>query len=88
MWRKWKEIKERTEAWLDERWEIANRFQDNASKTSFYYVAVKALELVGIEWRRNQKGNIQYIEMVGGKRCLYEKRCIQEDNQAAERFSH
>ena len=79
MWRKWKEIKERTEAWLDERWEIANYLRESPSKTSFYYGAVKALESVGIEWRRNHEGkhsiyrNDQWEEVLCMKRDAFKE---------------
>ena len=50
-----KDIIKSTEEWLDERysiWEMANRNED----LQYYRGAVKAIEFMGCEWRRDKNG--------------------------------
>lgn len=52
-----KEIKEQTERWLDERWVIANMEEPpRPQDVSYYNGALKALEFIGYEWRRDSDG--------------------------------
>lgn len=53
-----KEIKVQTEAWLDERWMIANMENPpRQADVSFYNGAVKAVEFLGYEWTRDAAGH-------------------------------
>ena len=50
-----KDIIKSTEEWLDERysiWEMTNRNED----LQYYRGAVKAIEFMGCEWRRDKNG--------------------------------
>ena len=50
-----KDIIKRTEEWLDERysiWEMTHRNED----TQYYSGALKAVEFMGYEWRRDKNG--------------------------------
>lgn len=49
------EVVSRTEAWLDERWEIVNRL-DRPEDINYYEGAVKATEFLGYSWERNEEG--------------------------------
>jgi len=43
---------ERTERFLDERWYIANMPDARPQDVSYYNGALKALEMAGYEWKR------------------------------------
>lgn len=43
---------ERTERFLDERWYIANMLDARPQDVSYYNGALKALEMAGYEWKR------------------------------------
>ena len=51
-----KVIKQQTEEWLDERWMIANMKDARLQDVSYYNGALKALEFVGYEWKRDVTG--------------------------------
>ena len=51
-----KVIKQQTEEWLDERWMIANMKDTRPQDMSYYNGALKALEFVGYEWKRDADG--------------------------------
>lgn len=51
-----KEIKEQTAEWLNERWMIANMEDARPQDMSYYNGALKALEFVGYEWKRDEDG--------------------------------
>lgn len=52
-----KEIKMQTEAWLDERWNIAHMEEPpRPQDISYYNGALKALEFAGYEWQRDENG--------------------------------
>lgn len=51
-----KEIKQHTEAWLNERWKFATAEDARPQDKSYYNGAVKALEIVGYEWKRDDNG--------------------------------
>lgn len=51
-----KVIKQQTEEWLDERWMIANMKDTRPQDMSYYMGALKALEFVGYEWKRDADG--------------------------------
>lgn len=51
-----KVIKQQTEEWLDERWMIANMKDTRPQDMSYYNGALKALEFVGYEWKRDVDG--------------------------------
>lgn len=51
-----KEIKQQTEEWLNERWKIANMEDARPQDISYYNGALKALEFVGCEWKRDTDG--------------------------------
>lgn len=63
MQRTQKEIKNQTEKWLNERWNIVNREDARPQDVSYYNGAVKALEFAGYEWKRD----------TSGKHTLYKK---------------
>lgn len=50
------EIKRSTEEWLNERWMIANMKDTRPQDMSYYNGALKALEFVGYEWKRDSNG--------------------------------
>lgn len=53
-----KEIKAQTEAWLDERWMIANMENPpRQADISFYNGALKAVEFLGYDWKRDAAGH-------------------------------
>jgi hypothetical protein len=49
-------IKQQTEKWLDERWLIANMEDSRPQDMSYYMGALKALEFVDYEWKRDADG--------------------------------
>ena len=51
-----KEVKKRTEGWLNERWIIANMEDARPQDISYYMGALKALEFAGYEWQRDENG--------------------------------
>lgn len=51
-----KEINERTEKFLNERWVIANMEDSRPQDMSYYMGALKALEFAGYEWKRDADG--------------------------------
>ena len=51
-----KEILNRIEEWLDERWIIANMEDARPQDISYYLGALKALEFVGYDWQRDVDG--------------------------------
>ena len=51
-----KETKQRTEEGLNERWIIANMEDARPQDISYYMGALKALEFVGYEWKRDEDG--------------------------------
>lgn len=51
-----KEIKHQTEEWLNSRWNIANMEDSRQQDMSYYMGALKALEFVGYEWKRDAEG--------------------------------
>ena len=51
-----KVIKQQTEEWLDERWMIANMKDTRPQDMCYYMGALKALEFVGYEWKRDADG--------------------------------
>ena len=50
------EIKQQTEEWLNERWNIANMDDSRPQDMSYYNGALRALEFIGYEWRRDIHG--------------------------------
>lgn len=57
------EIINQTEEWLDERWMILN--MENPSRqadVSYYNGAIKAVEFLGYEWKRNKEGKHTLIK--------------------------
>lgn len=50
------EIKKQTEEWLDERWVIVNMEDARPQDVSYYNGALKAIEFVGYEWKRDKDG--------------------------------
>ena len=60
-----KEIKQQTEEWLDERWMIANMKDTRPQDMSYYMGALKALEFVGYEWKRNTDGKHTLFKQIG-----------------------
>ena len=54
-----KEINERTEEFLNERWIIANMEDSRPQDMSYYNGALKALEFAGYNWQRDVDGNIE-----------------------------
>ena len=57
-----KEAIKRTEEWLNERyniWEMTNEWAD----LHFYRGALKAVEFMGYEWRRNEDGKHTILSM-------------------------
>lgn len=51
-----KEMSERTERFLDERWIIANMEDSQSQDMSYYNGALKALEFAGYNWQRDVDG--------------------------------
>lgn len=51
-----KTIRQQTEKWLDERWMIANMKDARPQDMCYYMGALKALEFVGYEWKRDNDG--------------------------------
>lgn len=51
-----KEINERIESFLNERWMIANMEDSRPQDMSYYNGALKALEFAGYDWRRDEDG--------------------------------
>lgn len=51
-----KEINERTENFLNERWVIANMEDSRPQDMSYYNGALKALEFAGFDWQRDVDG--------------------------------
>ena len=51
-----KEINERIESFLNERWFLAHREDSRPQEVSYYNGALKALELAGYDWRRDEDG--------------------------------
>lgn len=51
-----KEINERTEEFLNERWIIANMEDSRPQDMSYYNGALKALEFAGYNWQRDVDG--------------------------------
>lgn len=51
-----REIKQQTEAWLNERWMIAYMEDARPQDMSYYLGALKALEFTGYEWQRDENG--------------------------------
>lgn len=51
-----KDINERTERFLDERWIIANMEDARPQEMSYYNGALKALEFGGYDWHRDVDG--------------------------------
>lgn len=51
-----REIKKQTEEWLDERLVIANMKDARPQDMSYYNGALKAIEFVGYEWKRDKDG--------------------------------
>lgn len=50
------EIKNQTEAWLDERWQIANMENARPQDMSYYDGAIEALVFAGYDWERDAQG--------------------------------
>lgn len=50
------EIKKQTEAWLDERWQIANMDNARPQDMSYYDGAIEALAFAGYDWERDAQG--------------------------------
>lgn len=53
---KQKEINERVESFLNERWFIANMEDSRPQDMSYYNGALKALEFAGYAWQRDEDG--------------------------------
>lgn len=51
-----KEINERIESFLNERWFIANMGDSRPQDMSYYNGALKALEFAGYDWQRDVDG--------------------------------
>lgn len=51
-----KELKRRTEEWLNERWRIAIREDSRPQEMSYYNGAIKCCEFLGYEWKRYDDG--------------------------------
>lgn len=51
-----REIKKQTEEWLEERLVIANMEDARPQDVSYYNGALKAIEFVGYEWKRDKDG--------------------------------
>ena len=60
-----KVIKQQTEEWLDERWMIANMKDARPQDMSYYMGALKALEFVGYEWKRDVDGKHTLFKQIG-----------------------
>ena len=60
-----KVIKKQTEEWLDERWMIANMKDARPQDMSYYMGALKALEFVGYEWKRDADGKHTLFKQIG-----------------------
>lgn len=57
-----KDIIKRTEEWLDERYSILNMANRNED-LQYYRGAVKAVEFMGYEWRRDKNGKHTILPM-------------------------
>lgn len=51
-----KRIGDWTEAWLDERWQIANMDNAKPQDMSYYDGAIEALVFAGYDWERDAQG--------------------------------
>ena len=51
-----KEIKQKTEEWLNERWYIANMEDARPQDMSYYNGAVHAVQFLGYNWERDENG--------------------------------
>lgn len=60
-----KVIKQQTEEQLDERWMIANMKDARPQDMSYYMGALKALEFVGYEWKRDVDGKHTLFKQIG-----------------------
>ena len=60
-----KVIKKQTEEWLDERWMIANMEDARPQDMSYYNGALRALEFVGYEWKRDADGKHTLFKQIG-----------------------
>lgn len=60
-----KVIKQQTEEWLDERWMIANMKDTRPQDMSYYMGALKALEFIGYEWKRDADGKHTLFKQIG-----------------------
>lgn len=58
-------IKQQTEKWLDERWLIANMEDSRPQDMSYYMGALKALEFVDYEWKRDADGKHTLFKQIG-----------------------
>lgn len=57
------EIINQTEEWLDERWMILNMENPpRQADVSYYNGAIKAVEFLGYEWKRNKEGKHTLIK--------------------------
>ena len=57
-----KEIIKQTEEWLDERWIIAHMDAARPQDMTYYDGAIKAVEFLGYEWRRDEEGKHTLIK--------------------------
>lgn len=44
------------EEWLDDRWNIYQCFEKRAIDQAYYEGALKAIELLGFDWKRDKDG--------------------------------
>lgn len=51
-----KEIKQKTEEWLNERWYIANMEDARPQDMSYYNGAVHSVQFLGYNWKRDENG--------------------------------
>jgi hypothetical protein len=56
------EIKEQTEAFLNERYMFTQRDDARPQELSYYNGALKAVEFLGFEWKRDENGKHTLIE--------------------------
>ena len=68
-----KVIKRQTEEWLDERWMIANMKDARPQDMSYYNGALKALEFVGYEWKRDADGKHTLFKQIGVMKMFTEE---------------
>lgn len=50
------EMLQRTEEWLNDRWNIYQNLGKRAEDQAYYEGALKAVELLGINWKKGRDG--------------------------------